>query len=559
MKLREVPRLYRRAILIYIVAIAMPVCGLLWLGIQSFERQRQALASLAAEKLASESDARMRIAAKEALARHDHPIAKYFFTIEHGVVVQPALQAPPRQPVPTEFIEAQHRELDLNRADLGLDSYRELLASHRRESLALSGIARCLEKLGRKDEARATWRNLAASYPDEKDLSHRPFGIVAAIAAGDTAGLYDRIASGRWDLPADQAEFFLTQLEPNRTSPYLDRFIFARALSGQFRPHDTPPPGEIRSYSAGGHRLFYLHDGDGRISGFAVNEDWVNRTLRPQLERSLGLSDIGRRNLRVYGAAMAAGILVLSAGIILLLRDISREALANSLRADLVSSVSHELKTPITLIRLYGETLLGRAGTGVPFTEMERIDFYRIIVRESERLSRLVNQILTFSRIERGAQVYNLEASDMAPVITGIVDDYREYLERAGFTVERAIPGSAPAVRFDETALSQAVVNLLDNAVKYSGLSRDIAVRLETTGGNVTLEVEDHGVGIPAVEQKKVFDRFYRVSNGSGKGGYGLGLYLVRHIMEAHGGRAEVESEQGRGSRFRLVFPAVSE
>ena len=563
MKLGEVPRLYRRAILIYIVTIVTPACGLLWLGIQSFERQRQALAALAAEKLAAESEARMRTAAEEALARHDHPIARYFFIIERGVVIHPALHAPPRQAVPPEFQEAEHRELDLNRADLGLESYRKLLASHRRESLALSGMARCLEKLGRKDEARATWRKLAESFPDERDLSHRPFGIVAAIAAGDTDGLYDRIASGQWELSADQAEFFLSQLDPNRTSPYLDQFRFAHELSEQFRPQDRPRQNEIRSYSFGGNRVFYRAEEDDRISGFAVNHDWVNHILRPQLERRLGLEDIAGRDLKVYGGAMAAVLLVLSAGVILLLRDISRETRANSLRSDLVSSVSHELKTPITLIRLYGETLLGRAGLGragtsPPFTEPERVDFYRIIVRESERLSRLVNQILTFSRIERGAEVYNFEEGDLAPTIAGIVDDYREYLERAGFKVDRMLAEAAPAVRFDAAALSQAVVNLLDNAVKYSGLSRDIAVRLEARNGSVTFEVEDHGVGIPAAEQKKIFERFYRVSNGSGKGGYGLGLFLVRHIMDAHGGRAEVDSEPGRGSRFRLVFPVVS-
>jgi signal transduction histidine kinase len=555
MKVGEVPRLYRRAILIYIVTIVTPACGLLWLGIQSFERQRQALATLTAEKLAAETEAHMRNAAEEALSRHDHPIASYFFTIEHGIVVRPALHAPPRLPVPPDFLEAEHQEFDLNRVDLGLESYRKLLASHRHESLALSGMARCLEKLGREDEARAAWRKLAASFPDERDLSYRPFGIVAALAAGDTAGLYDRIASGRWDLPADQAEYFLSQLDPKRTSPYLDQFRFARELSEQFRPHDSQRQNEIQSSAFSGYRVFYRNEGDGRISGFAVNDDWVNHTLRPQLERSLGLADIAGRDLRVYGAAMAAVLLVLSAGVILLLRDISREARANSLRADLVSSVSHELKTPITLIRLYGETLLGRDGASLPFTDTERGDFYHIIVRESERLSRLVNQILTFSRIERGAEVYNFEEGDLALVIIGIVDDYREYLERAGFTVERTLAEAAPPVRFDAAAVSQAVVNLLDNAVKYSGSSRDIAVRLEARNGNVTFEVEDHGVGIPAAEQKKIFERFYRVSNRSGKGGYGLGLFLVRHIMDAHGGRAEVDSEPGRGSRFRLVFP----
>jgi two-component system phosphate regulon sensor histidine kinase PhoR len=110
-------------------------------------------------------------------------------------------------------------------------------------------------------------------------------------------------------------------------------------------------------------------------------------------------------------------------------------------------------------------------------------------------------------------------------------------------------------VRFDPAALYQAVINLLDNAVKYSGESREIAVRLDVRADSVAFEVEDRGVGVPASEQKKIFDRFYRVANGSGKGGYGLGLFMVRHIMEAHGGRAEVESEPGRGSRFRLVFP----
>jgi signal transduction histidine kinase len=558
MSLGEVPLFYRRAMLIYLIAIVIPACGLLWLGIQSFERQRQALATLGKEKLETETQARIRIAAEAALDRHSHPIAKYFFTIDHGLVVRPALSAPPRRPVPREFLEPEHQELDLNRPDLALGAYRKLLASHQHESLALSGMARCLAKLGRPDEARSAWRNLAASFPDETDLSHRPFGIVAALEAGDTGGLYYKIVSGRWDLSADQAEYFLSQLDPSRVPAYLDQFRFGRELSEQFRLPGGLRQGEIQSYTISGHRVFYCDEGNGRITGFAVNDDWVDHTLRPQLERSLGLSDIAGRGLRVYGGAMAAVFLILSAGLVLLLRDFSREARTNRLRADLVSSISHELKTPITLIRLYGETLLGRPGARPALTDNERGDFCRIIVRESERLSRLVNQVLTFSRIERGAQIYNLTEGDLGAAIANIVDDYREYLERAGFRVGSSFAESAPSVRFDEAALSQAVVNLLDNAVKYSGQSRDIAVRLETRDGSVTFEVEDHGVGIPAAEQEKIFERFYRISNGSGKGGYGLGLFLVRHIMEAHGGRAEVDSRPGQGSRFRLVFPMVN-
>jgi len=547
----DVPRLYRRAILIYVATIVAPACGLVWLGVQSFERQRQALAALTAEKLATEMEAVLRTAAERALVLHAHPVAKYFFTIEHGTVTRPPLYAPPPVPVPREFSEAERQELDGNRPDLALEGYRKLLAAHQHDSLALSRVARCLAKLGRQDEARAAWRTLAQSYPDERDPFHRPYGIVAAIESGDTADLYDQIAAGRWDLSADQAEYFLAQLDPRRTTPYLEQFRFARELSEQFRPQSALRESEIYSYSFGAWRIFYRVDAGDALSGFAVNQDWVNGNLKPQLQQALGISDTSGQDLRIYGGAIALVLVILSAGVALLLRDISREARTSRMRSDFVSSVSHELKTPITLIRLYSETLLRPDA----FREQDRDGFYRIIMRESERLGRLVDRILTFSRVERGDQVYNFEEGDVAPVIARVVDDYREYLERAGFRLERTLPASAPPVRFDPTALSQAVVNLLDNAVKYSGENREIAVRLGAENGCVTFEVEDHGLGIAAAEQERIFGRFYRVPNGSGRGGYGLGLFLVRHIMDAHGGRIDVESEPGRGSRFRLMFP----
>lgn len=120
------------------------------------------------------------------------------------------------------------------------------------------------------------------------------------------------------------------------------------------------------------------------------------------------------------------------------------------------------------------------------------------------------------------------------------------------------MPEAAPPVSFDPVAVSQALVNLLDNAAKYSGFAREIAVRLDGHGDQVSIEVEDHGIGIPPGEQGKIFDRFYRAGSGTGKGGYGLGLFMVKHIMTVHGGRVDVDSEQGRGSRFRLIFPTTA-
>jgi len=541
-----------KVVFIYVGTIVVPAVVLVWLGIQSFERQRQALATLTAEKLTAEIERQAYSAAETAFTTQHHPMAKHFFIIEGGSVTHPALYASPPRTAPPEFLQAEREEFEVNRPDLALDSYRKLAAAHKHESLAWSRIARTLAKLGRNDEARSVWRKVATAYPDERDLSNRPFGIVAAIAAGDTNGLYDQISSGRWDLSADQAEYFLTQLDPKRTSAYLDQFRFARELNEQFKVPGSVRENEIYSYTFGPHRIFYRTAGRDRIEGLEVNQDWINQTLRARSAHELGIAESARHDQFVYGGAVALVLVILSAGVLLLLRDISREARTNHMRSDFVSSISHELKTPITLIRLYSETLLRHS----ELDAQQRSDFHRIIVRESDRLSRLIDQVLSFSRVERNDERYQFEDGDVVPVVTRLVSDYRAFVERGGFSIQCDLPESAPSVRFDKAALSQAVINLLDNAVKYSGQARDISVRLHVSDGEVTLEVEDHGIGIAIVEQNKIFERFYRTPNGSGKGGYGLGLFMVRHIMEAHGGRAEVESEPGRGSRFRLIFPA---
>jgi two-component system phosphate regulon sensor histidine kinase PhoR len=142
-------------------------------------------------------------------------------------------------------------------------------------------------------------------------------------------------------------------------------------------------------------------------------------------------------------------------------------------------------------------------------------------------------------------------------VVSRTVETYEQYLTRLGYSVEMQLAAALPPVRFDADAISQALVNLLDNAAKYSGDSKSIAVRSYASSGCAILEVEDHGIGIPREEQEKIFQRFYRVGNAVAKGGYGLGLYLVRHTMNAHNGRVELDSEPQRGSRFRLIFPVV--
>lgn len=542
----------RRAALLYLATIVAPVCILLWLGLDSFERQRQAVQAMARQTLEATVAAEARRAATMAFADRTHPIVAHAFVILDGRVVEPALRAPLPRPVPPEFAAAEQKELALRRPDLALGQYRAILARGRDEGLALHFIARTLASLGRNDEARDTWRTLAQRFPDDRDLSGRPYGIVAAINAGDTAGLFDQISSGRWNLSADQAEHFLTTLDPERPAPYLDRFQFARDLEEQFRPPTTPRPGETETYSFAGHQVFYREESPGRIDGFKVAPDWMT-DLEERARADLSIEDTSRQAQLLYGGATGLVLLVLSAGMIAMRRDVSRETRMNQMRADFVSGVTHELKTPVTIMRLYGETLLRQRD----ISDTERRDFYRVITRESARLGRLVDQVLTFSKVERGDITYDLQPADPAPVIIGIVDDYSDWLEHIGFEVDRLLPATMPVVRFDPAAVSQAVINLLDNAVKYSGSSRRIAVRLSETDGAVVFEVEDHGIGIPAAERPRIFERFHRVANDSGKGGSGLGLFMVRHIMEGHGGSVDVDSEPGRGSRFRLIFPVA--
>jgi len=221
-------------------------------------------------------------------------------------------------------------------------------------------------------------------------------------------------------------------------------------------------------------------------------------------------------------------------------------------QADFVSGVTHELKTPLTLIRLYGETLLYDRGG----SEEERIRYCDIITRECERLTHLVDRVLDFSRIDRGQKQYHLREGNLADTVSGTVEAFAKYLARQGFAVETEMSATLPPSRFDPDAVSVAVLNLMDNAAKYSGSSKVVSVRLYPRNGDIVLEVEDHGIGIPRSETDKIFGQFYRAQDTGSKGGYGLGLFLVQHIMQAHGGEVEVDSEVGLGSRFRLVFGA---
>jgi signal transduction histidine kinase len=260
----------------------------------------------------------------------------------------------------------------------------------------------------------------------------------------------------------------------------------------------------------------------------------------------------------VYRSFLILGVLslLLVGGLVLTYRSVSKEVALARLKSDFVSNVSHELRTPLSLIRLYAETLeLGRI-TGRGKIE----EYHRVIRQESERLTALINNILDFSRIEAGRKEYEFRPTDLAELVNNTLDTYRGQIDEQGFTFEQSIDTSLPPVRVDQEAIARSLVNLVNNALKYSDREKFIGVRLYRNDRVLKLEVADHGIGIARSEQAKIFEKFYRAGDPlvHNTKGSGLGLSLVRHIAHAHGGEVEVESTPGKGSKFTLSLPLAT-
>ncbi len=265
------------------------------------------------------------------------------------------------------------------------------------------------------------------------------------------------------------------------------------------------------------------------------------------------VADIGARFLRYNYIILGALSLLMVGGVFLTYRNVSREMNLARLKSDFVANVSHELRTPLALIRLYAETLeLGR------LTGQEKYHgYFRIIREESERLTALINNILDFSRIEAGRKEYEFKETNLAELVRSTLDSYRFQIEQHGFTYEVNISDNIPPVNVDREAIARSLLNLVNNALKYSKDEKYIGVSLYRANGSIKLEVQDRGMGIPPSEQEKIFEKFYRcgdplVHNIKGSG---LGLSLVRHIVRAHGGEILVESAPDKGSKFTIDLP----
>ncbi len=244
---------------------------------------------------------------------------------------------------------------------------------------------------------------------------------------------------------------------------------------------------------------------------------------------------------------------VLIGGAIIIYRTINREMELAALRTDFVSNVSHELRTPLSLIRMFAETLEMKRVK----TEKKKQEYYGIILQETERLTRLINNILNFSRMESDTRKFQFRENSINEIIQSVIKVYSFHLESKGFTVALQLDEKIPPAMVDDEAVSEALHNLLDNAIKYSGEEKYLRITTRRNENSIIIEVEDHGIGILKEHHEKIFQKFYRVSQGlvhTAKGS-GLGLTLVHHIVTAHHGTIDVRSSEGKGSTFIITLP----
>jgi signal transduction histidine kinase len=261
------------------------------------------------------------------------------------------------------------------------------------------------------------------------------------------------------------------------------------------------------------------------------------------------INDIVRHRSWIYGIASVLLLVAMVLGVALILRDIAREKHMARLRADFISNVTHELKTPLTSIRMYAESLI----MGRVKSKEKRKEYLEVVVHESDRLKGMINNILEFSKMEKESAEYYFVTTNLARVIKEALAEMSLWFSQEGFEITSELEENISA-NVDPEKMKQALNNLFSNAIKYSTDIKQVCIRLFGKEDNIIIEVEDHGIGIPDDKLLKIFEPFYRIGQEEGASGTGLGLTVVKEIVEAHGGRITVTSRTGEGSKFVITL-----
>jgi len=261
------------------------------------------------------------------------------------------------------------------------------------------------------------------------------------------------------------------------------------------------------------------------------------------------INDLIARRSWIYGISTVLLLVAMVLGVVLIVRDISREKHLARLQSDFISNVTHELKTPLTSISMFAESILLKRVK----TESVKDEYLSIILKESERLKRMINNILEFSKIEKGKSNYNFVVSNLEEILKAAISELNYWFEKEGFQVVSELDNQIEA-KVDPEKMKQVFENLLNNAIKYSSETKKIITRLYLNANKIHIEIEDHGIGIPKNELTQIFEKFYRINHKESISGTGLGLTVVKEIVEAHGGEIIVTSEPRKGSKFSIIL-----
>lgn len=290
-------------------------------------------------------------------------------------------------------------------------------------------------------------------------------------------------------------------------------------------------------------------NGQDLIYSTQLNPYFPGQTMQITLLDENLIKDMISRKSWIYGIATVLLLLAMFLGVALIIRDSAREKHLARLQSDFISNVTHELKTPLTSIYMFAESLhLGRVKT-----TNEKQEYLSVILKESERLKRMINNILEFSKIEDGKAEYHFESKNLASIIKTTIADMNYWFEEENFKIITQLDEDLTA-QLDSEKMHQLLSNLLNNAFKYSGDTKEISIRLFQNTNQIYIEIEDRGIGIAEDQLAKIFEKFYRIDQKESISGTGLGLTVVKEIIEAHKGKILVSSKIGKGSIFSVIL-----
>ena len=600
---------HKRQVFLFLAAILVPAAVLIGLATRLLYEDRELAAKRAADQrhiavdqLRRELDARLEAIRLQEINRlirvpnrsrpqdSDNPAVIFTARLEGDRVILPwEVSATDASPAFSR-LRADGEALEFGKRDnaRAAATYRLALASARGPSEIAEAqllLARALSKAGKSSDASSLFVTLLSAPSDARDEQGVGYRFYAAERIHSTEGDHAAVVnflqreldgSGRLTLPelymirsllgtGQKISAQIAELEQAVALARDFARVRARIESGggtAWVPYGnepwlvamtTPqPPLPVLVLAVSSTRIappgvkLRTHAGDSLGDEFpGLHVEWSDNRFQESLHSGLPVG------IWIAGLALVLGVAAF--GAYLLLRDVNRDVRMNEVRSQFVASVSHELKTPLTAIRMFAETLaMGRSRD-----ERTRGEYLETIVNESERLARLVDNVLDFSKIEQGKKIYRLRPTRLEDVASSAARAMQFPLAQQGFELHLSVQDEMPELQADPDAIQQAILNLLTNAMKYSGDAREIDLRLEARNGDAVIEVADHGLGMAPDEQKHVFEKFYRAPSHESRliAGTGLGLTLVAHIAKAHGGRVEVESAPGAGSTFCIVLP----